>query len=282
VRQFVRARLDAVAELGDGDIVAELFRPLPSFVVAGYLGVPETDRVLFDGWTRTIVGGEGNGASAGEAAAELFGYFAALIKRRHAEPADDTISDLVRLMDGEAGMLSILGFAFTMITGGNDTVTGLLGGSMELLTANPGQRQLLLDRPDLLPAVQSLARTVTQDATVHGRLIPGGRKVLLLYGSADRDPRAFGGDAEECDFLRGGSVHHLAFALGAHHCLGAAAARLQARVVLQELLGRFPDFAVEPGAGSGDVGAGELHPPVCESPVCYRRRRCLLTARGAR
>jgi cytochrome P450 family 130 len=265
VRQFVRGRLDAIAELGDCDIIAELFQPLPSFVVAGYLGVPEADRERFDGWSRAIVGGEGNGASAGEAAAELFGYFSALIKRRRAEPADDTISDLVRLMDSEAGMLRILGFAFTMITGGNDTVTGLLGGSMELLTTNPGQRRVLLDRPELLPAaieellrlttpVQCLARTVTQDTTVHGQLIPGGRKVLLLYGSANRDPRAFGGDAEVCDFLRDSSAHHLAFALGAHHCLGAAAARLQARVVLEELLGRFPDFAVEPGAGTFALG----------------------------
>jgi hypothetical protein len=269
VRQFVRARLDAIAGLGDCDIVAELFRPLPSFVVARYLGVPDADRARFDGWTRAIVGGEADvvpGApSASDAAAELFGYFAALVKRRRAEPADDTISDLVQLMDSEAGMLRILGFAFTMVAGGNDTVTGLLGGSMELLTDNPDQRRLLLDRPDLLPAaieemlrlttpVQCLARTLTRDTTLHGQLIPGGRKVLLLYGSADRDPRAFGGDADGCDFLRDSRAHHLAFALGPHHCLGAAAARLQARVVLQELLGRFPRFAVDPAAGTFALG----------------------------
>jgi cytochrome P450 len=119
VRGFVRARLDAIAGLGECDIVAELLRPLPSFVVARYLGVPEPDRARFDGWTRAIVGGERGGPSAGDAAAELFGYFAALIKRRRAEPADDTISDLVQLLDGEAGLLRILGFAFTMIAGGN-------------------------------------------------------------------------------------------------------------------------------------------------------------------
>jgi cytochrome P450 family 130 len=264
VRRFVRARLDVIAGLGECDIVAELFRPVPAFVVAGYLGVPEADRARFDGWTQGIVQAtaEGNPA-AGAAAGELFGYFSNLIERRRAEPADDTVSDLVRLMDGDpAGTLRILGFAFTMITGGNDTATGLLSGAAELLTTNPAQRQLLLGRPDLLPAaieemlrltspVQCLARTVTRDTTVHERVIPGGRKVLLLYGSANRDSREFGPDAEDLDILRGEQTRarHLAFALGAHHCLGAAAARLQARVVLSELLDRFPRFAVDPAAG---------------------------------
>jgi hypothetical protein len=204
VRQFVRTRLDAIAELGECDIVTDLFRPVPSFVVAGYLGVPEADRAQFDSWTRGIV--EANAAAgptqAADAAADLFGYFTTLIERRRTEPADDTISDLVRLMDGDvAGMLRILGFAFTMIAGGNDTVTGLLGGAAELLTTHHGQRRLLLDRLDMLPAaieellrltspVQCLARTLTRDTTAHGRRIPGGRKVLLLYGAVTGTPAA--------------------------------------------------------------------------------------------
>jgi hypothetical protein len=266
VRQFVRTRLDAIAELGECDIITDLFRPLPSFIIARYLGVPEADRAQFGSWTRGIV--EANAAAgpaqAAGTAAELFSYFSMLIERRRTEPADDTISDLVRLMDGDvAGMLRILGFAFTMIAGGNDTVTGLLGGATELLTTHPGQRWLLLNRPDLLPAaieellrltspVQCLARTLTRDTTAHGRTIPGGRKVLLLYGSANRDPRVFGPNADEFDILRSspGGARHLAFAVGPHHCLGAAATRLQARVVLQELLARFPRFAVAPAAGT--------------------------------
>ena len=269
VRETVRARLDVLAELGECDIVAELFRPVPAFVVASYLGVPETDRARFDGWTEGIVqAGAGGNPSAASAAAELFGYFAALIERRRAEPANDAISDLVRVMGGDpAGTLRILGFAFTMIVGGNDTATGLLGGAAELLTTHPGQRELLVGRPDLLPAaveemlrltspVQCLARTLTRESAVHGRTIPEGRKVLLLYGSANRDPRMFGPDAEEFDILRGTRTkgRHLSFAVGPHHCLGAAAARLQARVVLQELLARFPRFTVAPEAGTFAVG----------------------------
>jgi len=266
VREYVRARLDVIASLGECDIIAELFRPVPSFVVAGYLGVPDEDRARFDGWTRGIVEAGGSGRPAAGTSAELFGYFAALIERRRAEPADDTISDLVRLMDGDhSGTLRILGFAFTMIAGGNDTATGLLSGAAELLTSHPDQRRLLLDRPDLLPAaieetlrlispVQCLARTLTAAVTVRGRTMPAGRRVLLLYGSANRDPRAFGADAEEFRIRRDLANRHLAFALGPHHCLGAAAARLQARVVLQELLSRFPRFAVDAAAGTFALG----------------------------
>ncbi|MGH3165327.1 MAG: cytochrome P450, partial [Trebonia sp.] len=265
VRRFVRRRLDAIAELGECDIVAELCRPVPGFVVAGYLGVPEADQARFDGWTQGIVqAGTGERPAQAQVTADLFGYFADLIERRRAEPGDDTVSDLVRLMDGEpAATLRILGFAFTMVTGGNDTATGLLSGAAELLTARPDQRRLLLDQPDLLPAaieemlrltspVQCLARTVTRDTTVRRRVIPSGRKVLLLYGSANRDPRAFGSDAGEFDIRRGQRIQarHLAFAIGAHHCLGAAAARLQARVVLEELLARFPRFTCDPAAGT--------------------------------
>jgi len=265
VRRFVRSRLDAIADLGECDIVAELCRPVPGFVVAGYLGVPEDDREKFDGWAQgtTQAGADGSPADA-PGAAELFGYFAELIERRRAEPADDTISDLVQIMDGDPNAtLRILGFAFTMVAGGNDTATGLLSGAAELLTTCPGQRRLLLDQPELLPSaieemlrltspVQCLARTVTRDTALHDRVIPAGRKVLLLYGSANRDPRVFGDDAWEFDIRRGQRIHarHLAFAAGAHHCLGAAAARLQARVVLSELLARFPRFAADPAAGT--------------------------------
>ncbi|SHL05383.1 cytochrome P450 [Streptomyces yunnanensis] len=265
VRAFVRARLDRIAGLRGGcDIVAELFKPLPSFVVGRYLGVPEADRTRFDGWTQAIVEAHalGDALTASEAVGGLFGYFTELVARRRAEPADDTLSDLVRLLPpkDDGALLRILGFAFTMVAGGNDTTTGLLGGAAELLTADPGQRRTLLDTPARLPAaveellrltspVQCLARTVTADTTLHGRTVPAGRKVLLLYGAANRDPRAFGPDADRLDLTRDGP-QHLAFTHGPHHCLGAAAARLVARIALEELLARFPDFAVDAAGGT--------------------------------
>ncbi|NKS73623.1 cytochrome P450 [Rhodococcus hoagii] len=266
VRRFVVERLEGLRAAGGGDIVTELFKPLPSMVVAHYLGVPPEDRGRFDGWTDAIVAANATGdpLAAQTAVVELMTYFGGLIERRTAEAeagnaGDDTISHLVAAgigADGDvSGLLSILGFAFTMVTGGNDTTTGMLGGAVQLLTQRRDQRDLLLADPGLIPGaieellrltspVQGLARTTTCDVTIDDATIPAGRKVLLVYGSANRDPRAFGENAEELD-VRRNPKQILTFSHGNHHCLGAAAARMQARVALEELLARCPDFDVD-------------------------------------
>ncbi len=274
VRQFVIERIERLRAAGGGDIVVELFKPLPSMVVAHYLGVPEEDRSQFDGWTEGIVaanaqsGGFAEAAeSAGEAVASMMAYFTELIERRRREPGDDTVSHLVAAgvgADGDmAGMLSVLAFTFTMVTGGNDTTTGMLGGTVQLLHQRPDQRRLLVNNPELMtdavdellrltsPA-QGLARTTTRDVRIGNTTIPAGRKVLLLYGSANRDEREFGADAGELE-VRRRPRNILTFSHGAHFCLGAAAARMQSRVALTELLARCPEFEVDE---SGIVWAG--------------------------
>ncbi|ULE31530.1 cytochrome P450 [Mycobacterium sp. IDR2000157661] len=262
VRAYVVERIERIRSNGGGDIVKELFKPLPSMVVAHYLGVPEADRDQFDGWTDAIVAAstEPNGVtSAGDAIGAMMGYFTELIEKRRREPEDDTISHLVAAgvgADGDInGLLSILAFTFTMVTGGNDTTTGMLGGTMQLLHQRQDQRRMLVDDPALIPGavdellrltspVQGLARTATRDATVGDTTIPEGRKVLFLYGSANRDEREFGSNAAELDVTRE-PRNILTFSHGAHFCLGAAAARMQSRVALTELLSRIPDFQVD-------------------------------------
>ncbi len=266
VRDFVVERIERLRAQGGGDIVTDLFKPLPSMVVAHYLGVPEQDRAQFDGWTQAIVaantaegGIAGALATVGDAVGSMIAYFTSLIERRRAKPEDDTISHLVAAgvgADGDiAGTLSILAFTFTMITGGNDTVTGMLGGSMPLLHRRPDQRRLLTDNPELITdaveellrltsPVQGLARTVTHDVTIGNVTIPAGRRALLLYGSANRDERQYGPDAGELN-VRRCPRNILTFSHGAHHCLGAAAARMQSRVALTELLARCPGFEVD-------------------------------------
>src|SRR5690349_7073519 len=151
VREFVVDRIERIRANGGGDIVAELFKPLPSMVVAHYLGVPEQDRDQFDGWTDAIVA-----ANTGEG-----------------------------------------GIGGALVTGGNDTSTGMLGGTVQLLHRNPDQRRMLVDDPGLIPEavdeflrltspVQGLCRTATRDVTVADTVIPQGRRVLLLYGSGNR------------------------------------------------------------------------------------------------
>ena len=173
VREFVIERIEQLLANGGGDIVAELFKPLPSMVVAHYLGVPEEDWPQFDGWTQAIVAAntaDGGVAGAletvGDAVGSMMAYFTQLIERRRTDPEDDTISHLVAAgvgADGDiAGVLSILGFTFTMVTGGNDTVTGMLGGSIPLLHQRPDQRELLADNLEGIPdAVEELLRMTT-------------------------------------------------------------------------------------------------------------------------
>lgn len=262
VREFVVERVERLRSTGGGDIVAELFKPLPSMVVAHYLGVPEADRDQFDGWTEAIVAAStapGGLLGATAALTSMVSYFSTLIERRRRDPGDDTVSHLVAAgvgADGDvAGTLSILAFTFTMVTGGNDTTTGLLGGAVQLLHQDRNQCRVLGQQPDLIPdaveeflrltsPVQGLARTTTREVTIDGRTIPAGRKVLLLYGSANRDERQYGPNAGALD-VRRRPRNILTFSHGAHHCLGAAAARMQSRVALTELLARCPDFEVD-------------------------------------
>ncbi|GAB4008605.1 cytochrome P450 [Nocardioides ultimimeridianus] len=278
VRSFVRERVARLADAGGGDVVAELFKPLPSLVVAHYLGVPEADHERFDRWSSAIVAANADGGpeaavlGAAEAVGELMGYFAELVDRRRTEQARgvmaaDTVSHLVAASSAEEGpdLLGVLGFVFTMITGGNDTTTGLLGEAVQLLALHPDQREDLADDPALIPhaveeflrlssPVQGLARTTTRDVELHGVRIPAGRRVLLLYAAANRDWRVFGADAEQLD-IRRRPTRILAFGQGHHHCLGSAAARLQARVALEELLAAIPDFAVDAAGVTWAPGA---------------------------
>ncbi len=259
LREFAGERIDRLREAGEADIVAELLKPLPSLVVGHYLGVPPEDRAQFDRWSDTIVSANATGEimKGGEVVAELFAYFAQLIEKHRANPGDDLLSSLVHArIDGkEVPMMAILGLCFTMVAGGNDTATGLLAGSLEVLEQNREQREILIKDPArikgavdellrLTSPVQGLCRTVTRDVEMQGTIIPEGRKVLLLYASANRDEREYGPTAAECDFARK-NRRHLALGYGPHHCVGAAVARLQGRVALEEILKAFPDFSVD-------------------------------------
>ena len=267
VRAFVNDRLDELLVADDPDFIAGLAAPLPCFVVAEYLGVSSDDRAQFAHWTRSIVqaGSGGHEASAAESLAALYGFFAEQVARRRVEPGDDMISELVAADDGSLSVDEILGYAFVMVAGGNDTAIGLLGGSAELLTERRDQRRRLVDDPMLIPnaveeclrltsPVQGLCRVAMRDTKIRGTEIPASTRVLLCYAAANRDPREFGDDADDMDVAR--RINRImTFSSGPHFCLGAAAARLQGRVVIEQLLARCPDFSVNAAAGRFADGA---------------------------
>lgn len=287
LRRFVRARVDELADRlsggGEADLVATVAGPVPSFVVASYLGVPESDRTQFDRWSEAIVSANAAGdviGGAQHAVGDLYAYFTELIEHRRSHPADDMISTLVAAsIDGEpVDLLAILGYAFVMVAGGNDTATGLIAGGVQALTEHPDERAALASEPALVgnameellrwtSPVQGLARQTLAPVTIHDTDVPVGSRVHLLYGSANLDPREFGPTADRLDVRRQISKI-LTFTSGPHYCLGAAAARLQGRVVFEELLDRFP--ALEADAERGVY-----------APGAFVRRHATLPVRAA-
>ena len=173
-----------MTEAGESDFVEELAGPLPSFVVATYLGVPEDDRDRFGTWSDAIVQANATGTTvrdASEAVAGLYAYFTELVERRRRQPGPDMLSDLVAAeVDGQPLHLDeILGYCFVMIAGGNDTASGLLAGMAIALTAHREQRRRLLADPGLhrgaveellrlTSPVQGLSRTTTRDVGCTG------------------------------------------------------------------------------------------------------------------
>jgi cytochrome P450 len=186
-------------------------------------------------------------------ALELAGYLAKVLEQRRREPRDDLLSALLASeIDGQhLSEPELIGFAFLLLVAGNETTTNLISNAAILLDRHRDQRRLLLEDPARIPGaveeflrydspVQGLGRTTTAPVTLHGVTIPEGGKVLLLFGSANRDERKIPG-AERFDVLRDPNPH-LAFGFGAHFCLGANLARLEARVAFEELLDRIPEY----------------------------------------
>lgn len=266
IREFVRDSIvrmrQAASDGAPVDLHQDFSSPLPSFVLAELLGVPATDRHRFDPWVSALTSFQDagfalTGLTAPDAVAEMFEYFTALITTRRADPRGDLISALCHAhVDGEyLSEWDVLGFCFVIVAGGNDTTGNLISHGVQLLDANPAQRQLLLADRSLIPnavleflrmegSVQGLARTTTRPVQLHDVEIPAGEKVLMLYGAANRDPREFGPTADVLDVTRP-IPRQLGFATGVHFCIGSHLARLQARLAFEELLDAVPYIGVD-------------------------------------
>jgi cytochrome P450 len=258
VRRIARECLDAIEPGSTVDIVDALTVPVPMYAIADLLGVPREDRAQFKRWSDAMVAAGGGFRSAETDAAlfEMFAYFQQVLEQRRRAPMDDLVSILAcaeiegdRLSDPE-----ILMFCTTLLAAGNETTRNLISGGTLLLGRHPDERRKLLADPKLLTnaveemlrwwtPVQSFIRVATADTELRGREIRAGDVVLLLYASANRDEEVWGDDADRFAVARDHTRRrHLAFGFGEHLCLGAPLARLEARVVFEELLARFPAF----------------------------------------
>lgn len=265
---YLERTFAAGAEHGEADWIADFAGKLPMDVISEMMGVPEPDRDEVRRLADLVVhreDGVRDVPPAGmEAAGELITYYAGMVKERRAAAAEAgdltaalTVAEIDgdRLTDGE-----IIAFLFLMVVAGNETTTKLLGNALYHLSAHPEQKAEVLANPDdpetlVTPWIeetlrhdtssQMLARYVVDDVEMHGTTIPAGAKALILLGSANRDERVFT-DPTVYDVHRPKSElgQILSFGSGKHFCLGANLARLETRVVLNELVRRVEDFEV--------------------------------------
>lgn len=262
VRQRVTDLLDRVP-LGEAfDANEQLAIPLPIRVIADMLGVPHSDQDRFREWSDEVIAA-GSSQEVGEEISEgvvaLYQYFGDILASRHDDPGDDLVSELAAAERSEGlSRHDALAFCMTLLVAGNETTRNLIANGLVALAQRPDQWERLRENPALVPlAVEELlrwvtpvlhfARTATTATTVAGHDFEPGQMVVLLYASANRDQRVFGPTADDLDVGREPN-HHVAFGFGEHFCLGAQLARLEARVLLEELVPRVERFEL-----AGDV-----------------------------
>ena len=264
IRELSRAYLDDLRGRPAADLVADYAAPLPMDVISRLLGVPDADQEQLRGWSDALLHreeGDKDVTPAGiDAAYRLYKYFSAFVTDRRAQPGADDLAAALVAAESEGEQLTddqVVGFLFLLIIAGNETTTKLLGNSLLALQRFPRQRETVVAERGRIPdaveetlrydgSTQLMARTLTRDVVLHGAELPAGDKVLLLLGSANRDERAWD-RPDEFDIDRARPSQHLAFGHGIHVCLGAALARLEMRVSLEELLARFPGYEIDEG-----------------------------------
>ena len=268
ILELTRQHLYPALEQGTFDFVADFAGRLPMDVISEMIGVPPSDRVevrrLADLLVHRDEGVFDVPHSGMEAGLLLAGYFADILDERRRRPTEDLTSALLEAeIDGDRlHPDEIISFLILMVVAGNETTAKLLANAWYWAWRNPDQRVKPFSDPGRIPAwieetlrydtsTQMLARTVTRDVELHDVTIPAGGRALLLVGSANRDERVFP-DAGRYDLDRD-TTELVSFGIGRHYCMGASLARLEARIVLDELVRRVRDYDVD------EAGARRVH-----------------------
>jgi len=260
VRSITADIIDQVADSGECDFVSSISVELPLRVIVELVGVPMADRHRVLQWSNQMLAYDDpeyqlDPDTPKIAAAELFMYANELAADRLQHPREDLVSEL---MHGEVeghrlSLAEFNSFFMLLLVAGNETTRNLVSGGLLALIEHPEERARLQADPSLLPTaveemlrwvtpVNLFRRTATRDVEVRGQQIREGDKVVLFYASANRDEEVFP-DAERFDVGRQPN-DHLAFGIGPHFCLGANLARLEIRVMFEELLRRLPDITL--------------------------------------
>jgi cytochrome P450 len=260
-RDFCVRALDPLVGTGRFDFIGNLGAMVPMRTIGYLLGIPEDNQeALRDRGGRQLTLKEGTfRVVTEEFFAQSYEMFSEYIDWRVEHPSDDLMTQLLNVEfedDGVTRRLTrteVLQYTNMIAGAGNETTTRLIGFMGQLLAEHPDQRQQIVDNPSLIPmAIEEVlryeapspvqARYVARDIECHGTTVPEGSVMLLINGSANRDERKYP-DADHFDIHRGAT--HLSFGHGLHFCLGSALARMQARVALEEVIKRWPDWEVD-------------------------------------
>ena len=254
--------LDNMQAQGKADLIEDFASAIPVEVIGNLLAIPHEDRAPLRGWSLAILGAlepfltEEIQARGEQAVGEFLDYLRRLVADRRARPGNAEHDVLTRLIQGETsgdklGEIELLQNCIFILNAGHETTTNLIGNGLELLLRFPDQRQRLIDDPSLIKtAVEEFLRfessnqlgnrRVVQDAEIDGVTLPEGALITLCIGAANRDPEVFA-EPERLDITRAPN-RHLAFASGAHACVGLTLARLEGRIAIGRFLARFPNF----------------------------------------
>jgi cholest-4-en-3-one 26-monooxygenase len=265
IRDKCDAIIDLVCEKGECDFVRDVAAPLPMVLIGDMLGVPPEDRDDLLRWSDDMLKAQSGSATeeqflaAMHAMEEYTEFCTHAVAQRREHATDDLMSVLVHAeVDGDRlEPLDILHESLLILIGGDETTRHVISGGMEQLLLHPDQRQLLSDDPAKIPTaveemlrwvspIKNMCRIVTHDTEFMGEQLLEGQKCMLLYESANRDETKFV-DPQRFDVQRRPN-EHVAFGFGSHFCLGQALARLELRVMFEQLLVRVPDMelAVDP------------------------------------
>jgi cytochrome P450 len=265
VREFCARTLDPLVGSCRFDFITDLGAVMPMRTIGYLLGIPERDqeaiRDALDEGLRIRDDGQIPEDNFATSAQDMFAVFAEYIEWRAEHPSDDLMTKLLNAeFEDEHGTVrrltreEVLTYVGLLAGAGNETTTRLIGWTGKLLGEHPDQRREIAEDRSLIPsAIEEIlryeapspvqARTVARDVEHYGQAVPAGSIMLLVNGSANRDDRHFP-DGNRFDIHRT-IDHHLSFGYGLHFCLGAALARLEGRVALDEVLNRWPDWEVD-------------------------------------
>jgi cytochrome P450 len=280
IRERCRAILEAAGEKGEVDFAREVAGPLPAQIIAEIMGLPQEDTPRIQRWAEVQTSGQDEevaGGYEGNASVEMAMYGIEWAAKRRAEPRREDITSLLLESTFEDGQqmsdIDFGSFFVQLVTAGNDTTKTMMSSGTYELVRHPDQLQALRDDFSLIPtAVEEMLRycnplhyfrrTATQDAELGGKQIKAGDKVAMMYTSANRDEDVFD-DPQRFDIRRSPNPH-LSFGIGAHFCLGAHLARLEAKIFFEELLSTFRtiEIAGEPARVRSNLNNGFKRMPV--------------------